>query len=313
MKYIKRDSAEVMFVEGKVFNIMKYSIHDGPGIRTTVFLKGCPLSCWWCHNPESQKTKEQLMLFPNRCIGCKACLEVCKYGAIKEINGVIYTDKKRCTDCGDCTEVCYAEAREMAGKAMTVDDVVAQILGDKDFYQQSKGGVTFSGGEPLMQPDFLIMLLSEMKKRGIHTTVDTSGFASRQTIEKVSPLVDLFLYDLKHMDPIKHEMYTGVSNKLILENLKYLIDEGKEVIIRIPIIPGINDSKEDLNAFRNFIKTLHIIKEVALLPYHKIGQEKYNRLGKSYKMPDTQEPTQEEMKQAVQIIKSCGANVKIGG
>ncbi|WP_429081898.1 glycyl-radical enzyme activating protein [Brassicibacter mesophilus] len=302
-----------MILEGKVFNIMKYSIHDGPGIRTTVFLKGCPLSCWWCHNPESQETKEQLMLFPNRCIGCKVCIEICEYDAIKETNGIICTDKKKCINCGDCTVECYAEAREMAGRTMTASDVLAQVLGDKDFYQQSKGGVTFSGGEPLMQSSFLIMLLGELKKLGIHTTVDTSGFTSRQTIEEVSPLVDLFLYDLKHMDPVKHEKYTGVPNQIILENLRYIISIGKEVIIRIPIIPGINDSKEDLEAFRDFIKTLHNVKEVALLPYHKIGQEKYNRLGKSYKMLDVQEPTQEAMELAVQIIKNCGANVKIGG
>lgn len=300
-------------MEGKIFNIMKYSIHDGPGIRTTVFLKGCPLSCWWCHNPESQGAKEQLMLFPNRCIGCKACIDACKYNAIKEVDSVIYTDKKRCTDCGDCTVECYPEAREMAGKTMTVSEVVDKILRDKDFYQQSKGGVTFSGGEPLMQPSFLIMLLSEMKKLGIHTTVDTSGFASKETIEEVSPLVDLFLYDLKDMDTAKHQRYTGVSNQVILENLKYITDIGREVIIRIPIIPEINNSQEDLEAFRDFIRTLNNIKQVALLPYHKIGQEKYNRLGKPYKMPDIQEPTQEEMQIAVQIIKSCGADVKIGG
>lgn len=302
-----------MVIEGKVFNIMKYSIHDGPGIRTTVFLKGCPLSCWWCHNPESQKREEQLMLFSNRCIGCKACIDACKQSAIKEIDGIVITNIKECTHCGDCAKECYAQAREMAGKTMTVDEVAAEILRDKDFYQQSKGGVTFSGGEPLMQPSFLMALLKEMKKLGIHTAVDTCGFASKKTIEEVSQLADLFLYDLKHMDSKKHEKYTGVPNHIILENLKLLVDIDKEVIIRIPIIPKINDSDEDLKAFRDFINTLPNIKMVNLLPYHKIGQEKYNRLGKPYKMSDIEEPTQEAMDRAAEIIKSCGANVNIGG
>lgn len=303
----------VMVTEGKVFNIMKYSIHDGPGIRTTVFLKGCPLSCWWCHNPESQEIKEQLMLFPNRCIGCKTCIDVCKHGAIKEVDSMIITNLKECTHCGDCVKECYAESREMAGKTMTVDEVVAEILKDKDFFQQSNGGITFSGGEPLMQPSFLIALLKEMKNLGIHTTIDTCGFASKKTVEEVSQFADLFLYDLKHMNSDKHEKYTGVPNHKILENLKLLRDINKEVFIRIPIIPGINDNIDDLRDFRDFIRTLPNVKIVNLLPYHKIGQEKYNRLGKPYKILDVEEPTQEEMDFASEVIKTCGVNVKIGG
>lgn len=300
-------------IEGKVFNIMKFSIHDGPGIRTTVFLKGCPLSCWWCHNPESQDIKEQLMLFPNRCIGCKACLEVCKHNAILEDDDVIITNLKKCTHCGECTKVCFAEAREMAGRTMTVDEVVSEVLKDKDFFQQSKGGVTFSGGEPLMQPSFLIALLKEMKKLNIHTAIDTCGFASKEIIGEVSLLADIFLFDLKHMNSDKHEKYTGVPNSIILENLKYLSDLNKEVHIRIPVIPTINNTQEDLEDFRDFIKTLHNIKMVNLLPYHKIGQEKYKRLGKAYKLADIKEPTREEMGLYADIIKGCGVNIKIGG
>lgn len=292
---------------------MKYSIHDGPGIRTTVFLKGCPLNCWWCHNPESQELKEQLMLFPNRCIGCKACIEVCPQKAIKEIDDMVITNIKECIHCEECTKVCYAEAREMAGKTMTVDEVVAEVLKDKDFFQQSKGGVTFSGGEPLMQPSFLIALLKEMKKLNIHTTIDTCGLASKEIIEEVSQLADLFLYDLKHMDSEKHEKYTGVPNNIILENLKLLRDLNKEVYIRIPIIPTINDSTEALEAFRDFIKTLPNVKMVNLLPYHKIGQEKYKRLGKTYRMTGIEEPTKEAMDFYADIIKGIGVNVKIGG
>ncbi|WIV12165.1 glycyl-radical enzyme activating protein [Proteiniborus sp. MB09-C3] len=302
-----------MVIEGRVFNIMKYSIHDGPGIRTTVFLKGCPLSCWWCHNPESQEIKSELLLFPNRCISCKACIEACKQNAIKEVNGMVITSIKECVHCGECAKVCYAEARKMAGKVMTVDEVVSEILKDKDFFQQSKGGVTFSGGEPLMQPRFLIALLKEMKRLEIHTIIDTCGFASKEIMEEVSQLTDLFLYDLKQMDSIKHEKYTGVPNRMILENLELLRDLNKEVIIRIPMIPRINDSKEDLEAFRDFIKTLPNVKMVNLLPYHRIGQEKYNRLGKSYRMLEVEEPTKEAMDFSADIIRGCGINVKIGG
>lgn len=300
-------------MEGKIFNIQKYSIHDGPGIRNTVFMMGCPLSCWWCHNPESQSLKEQLMVFPNRCIGCMACIEACTQGAIKNVNGMVVTDRSKCKDCGDCTLVCYPGAREMSGKTMTVEEVTNEVLKDRDFFEESNGGVTFSGGEPLMQADFLIALLQEMKKHGIHTTVDTSGFASRKTIEKVSEYTDLFLFDLKHMDPVEHEKYTGVTNNIILDNLKFLHDIGKEIIIRIPVIPGINNSETDLKAFRDFIKTLPNIREVNLLPYHKIGEEKYKRLGLNYKMTGVEEPSEEEMDFALQVFDGLGKHVQIGG
>lgn len=300
-------------MEGKIFNIQKYSIHDGPGIRNTVFMMGCPLSCWWCHNPESQSLKEQLMVFPNRCIGCMACIEACTQGAIKEVNGMVVTDRSKCKNCGDCTLVCYPGAREMSGETMTVEEVAHEVLKDRDFFDESDGGVTFSGGEPLMQADFLIALLQEMKKHHIHTTVDTSGFASRKVIEKVSKYTDLFLYDLKHIDSVKHEKYTGVTNNIILDNIKFLHDIGKEIIIRIPIIPGINNSEEDLKAFRDFIKTLPNIKGVNILPYHKIGEEKYKRLGMNYKMTGVEEPSEEDMDFALQILKGTGNKVQIGG
>ncbi|HSH35477.1 glycyl-radical enzyme activating protein [Schnuerera sp.] len=303
----------MIIIEGKIFNIQKYSIHDGPGIRNTVFMMGCPLRCWWCHNPESQSIKERLMIFPNRCIGCMACIDACTQGAIREVNGIVVTDKSKCTNCGDCTLVCYSEARQMTGKTMTVEEVANEVLKDRHFFEESGGGVTFSGGEPLFQVDFLTELLKEMKDNNIHTTVDTSGFTTRKNLEQISKYVDLFLYDLKHMDGIKHEKYTGVDNKLILENLKYLHDLNKDIIIRIPIIPGINNQEKSLKAFRDFIKTLPNIGRIDLLPYHKIGEEKYNRLGIKYKMLDVEEPNEDEMDFALKIMESTRKKVQIGG
>lgn len=300
-------------MEGQVFNIMKYAVHDGPGIRTTIFLKGCPLNCWWCHNPESQELKPQLTFFPNRCIGCMDCISACKENAITEVNGRVKTDLEKCENCGDCTLVCFAEAREMAGKSMSVEEVVSEIKKDKIFYDESGGGVTFSGGEPLMQSSYLLELLKKMKRLDIHTTIDTCGYASSNILEEVAELTDLFLFDLKHMNSEKHEKYTGVSNTLILENLNKLHKMGKDIIIRIPIIPGFNDSKEELEDFRDLIGTLKNIKEVDLLSYHSIGQEKYNRLGKSYKMKEVKEPSKEDMDNAAKIIGECGVKIKIGG
>ena len=300
-------------MEGQVFNIMKYAVHDGPGIRTTIFLKGCPLNCWWCHNPESQKLNPQLTIFPNRCIGCMECASVCKENAITAVPGGVITDLNKCNDCGDCTLVCFAEAREMAGKTMSVDEVVKEVLKDKVFYDESGGGVTFSGGEPLMQSSYLLELLRKMKKLNIHTTIDTCGFAPTEILKEVAEFTDLFLFDLKHMDTIKHKKYTGVSNELILKNLNMLHKMGKEIIIRIPIIPGFNDRKEELDDFKNYIMELKNIKEVNLLPYHGIGQEKYNRIGKHYKMKDVNEPSDEDMQYAARLMDGCGVAVKIGG
>ena len=300
-------------MEGQVFNIMKYAVHDGPGIRTTVFLKGCPLNCWWCHNPESQELKPQLTFFPNRCIGCMDCISACKENAITVVNGTIVTDLNKCKNNGDCTLVCFAEAREMAGKSMSVDEVVKEVLKDKVFYDESGGGVTFSGGEPLMQSSFLLEVLKELKELGIHTTIDTCGFASSEVVKEVAQLTDLFLFDLKHTNSEKHKKYTGVSNNLILENLNMLDKMGKNIIIRIPVIPGFNNSKEELEDFKSYINTLKNVKEVNLLPYHSIGQEKYNRIGKPYKMKGVKEPSEEDMEEAAILMDGCGVKVKIGG
>lgn len=290
---------------GIIFNIQKYSIHDGPGIRTTVFLKGCPLSCIWCHNPESQSFAPEIMLYGKRCIGCGKCTEVCKHGAL--------LDRDKCTSCGKCAEVCHAKARELAGKVMTVPEVIAQIDKDSIFYEESGGGVTFSGGEPLSQPEFLLELLAQCKKNEYHTAVDTSGYGAAETIKSISGMTDLFLYDLKLIDDDKHIKYTGVSNKLILENLQVISQLGKSIIIRIPLIPGINDDESNIKASARIIQGTPGIEQVNILPYHNIAADKYNRLGKQSRLMEIPVPSGEYMESVAEKFLEYGIKVKIGG
>ena len=277
---------------GIVFDIKKFSIHDGPGIRTTIFFKGCPLRCWWCHNPESQSPEPELTFRKSRCIGCGACREACSRGAIAADLSV---NAELCTLCGECVIACYAEAREMVGREMSVAQVMAEIERDVPFYDESGGGVTFSGGEPLAQPDFLLALLQACREREIHTAVDTCGFAPWQVLDKIRRHVDLFLYDLKLMDEAEHIRYTGVSNKLILKNLEMLAERGHDITLRVPIIPGINDSDEHIRQLGAFAATLPHLNRVDVLPYHNIAAEKYQRLDRVYKLPETRPPSDERM------------------
>lgn len=298
---------------GTVFDVQRFSVHDGPGIRTTVFFKGCPLECWWCHNPESQLQELELMLWEKRCIGCGACLEVCTQGAISRENGLISTDRGRCVVCGACVEACYAEARELVGREMTVAQVMAEIERDVPFYDQSGGGVTFSGGEPLAQLDFLLAALRACKRRGIHTALDTCGFAPWEALDAVRKWVDLFLYDLKLMDDADHRKFTGVSNRVILDNLEALSRRGHDVILRVPIVPGINDDDEHVRQIGRFAATLPCLKRVDVLPYHSIAAEKYHRLGKAYKLSETPLPVDERVAEIAQVWREFGLEVKIGG
>lgn len=298
--------------QGVIFNIQKYSIHDGPGIRTTVFLKGCPLDCWWCHNPESQKVESQLMFLPNKCIACRDCEKVCPTGAISFSNKSFDYNESKCELCEKCAEVCPSEALEFAGEKQNQEDVIREIEKDKVFYEESGGGVTFSGGEPLVQIDFLDNLLTLAKKKGLHTTIDTCGYAPWENIERIKDNVDLFLYDIKHMDNEKHKKYTGVSNELILDNLRKLAGEGKRIWVRIPIIPGINDDALNIEKMCEFILALNL-RDVFILPYHNIAIDKYNRLDMEYKIPDIKNPDDEVMEEIAEKFKEYGLNVKIGG
>jgi pyruvate formate lyase activating enzyme len=295
-----------------IFDIKQFSIHDGPGIRTTVFLKGCPLSCWWCHNPEGQAMEPELILRPERCIGCGACLETCEHGAISQDEGHIVTDRERCTACGACVQVCYAEARALVGREVTVAEVLDAIERDTAFYDQSGGGVTISGGEPLAQPDFLRELLRACQARGLHTTLDTCGCAPWEALDSVRQYVDLFLYDLKLMDDERHRAFTGVSNRPILENLRRLSREGHRIVLRVPVIPGINDDEENLRAMRTFAADLPHLERVDLLPYHRIGRDKYQRLGKPCPMPETEPPSEARMAEIAQILGSFGVEIRQG-
>jgi len=306
-------SGTALLIKGMIFDIKRFAIHDGPGIRTTVFFKGCPLNCWWCHNPESQASEREMIFRANRCIRCEACLPVCAQGAISWDGGAMSTDGEICTLCGICVEACYAEAREIVGREMTVAQVMAEIERDIAFYDESGGGVTFSGGEPLLQWDFLLALLRACKEKEIHTVVDTCGFATWETLDSIREHVDLFLYDLKLMDDARHREFTGVSNEPILQNLQNLSQRGHHIELRVPIIPGINDDDENIRQTGAFATALPCLKQVDILPYHHAAVEKYNRFHKAYGLPEIRPPSKERMAEIAQILREFDLQVRIGG
>ncbi|MBN2047825.1 MAG: glycyl-radical enzyme activating protein [Anaerolineaceae bacterium] len=267
---------------GMIFNIQRFSIHDGPGIRTTVFFKGCNLRCLWCHNPESVERAAQILYDPAKCIGCGACAAVCPNNAQRMEDGVHVYLRAECDLCGACLEECFTDALTLSGKPTSVEAVVDEVMRDLEYYRESDGGVTFSGGDPLLQPDFLFDLLSECKRLGLHTAVDTAGNVPWETIERVAPLTDLFLYDIKAVDPEIHRRATGVSNQRILENLRNLVQMGKRVWVRIPTVPGYNASLEEMGAIAAFLEELNGVERIEMMPYHSLGSEKYANLERDY-------------------------------
>lgn len=308
-----RSGEVALLITGTIFDVKKFSIHDGPGIRTTVFFKGCPLSCQWCHNPEGQEPEPELMFRASRCLRCGACVSVCTEGAISIDGDDTVTDSEQCTLCGACVEVCYAEARESVGRQVTVPEVMAEIERDIVFYDESGGGVTFSGGEPLLQGDFLLALLLACKEQEIHTALDTCGYSSWETLNSIREHVDVFLYDLKLMDDGNHRRFTGVSNELCLSNLEALSREGQNIVLRLPIIPGINDDDANIHETAAFASTLSSLNRVDLLPYHHTAIQKYNRLDKHYGLPETRRPSEQRIADIAQTLKGFRLQVQIGG
>ena len=308
---------EAMSRKAPVFNIQSYSIHDGPGIRVTVFLKGCPLRCLWCANPESNSPAPQLMTYNPKCTGCGACVKAGPKGAVRlaELGGAVKqeTDRSLCVNCGACVGVCPADAREIAGKEMTVREVLDRVLQDKLFLDASGGGMTISGGECLAHPEFSEALLAAAKEAGLHTAVESCSFASREVIDRVFPHVDLGLLDVKHMDPAKHKEYTGVSNEIILDNIRHVYrDLHVPVIVRVPVIPGHNDDEENVAATARFAAELGADVAVHLLPYHRLGDSKLESLGRTPEL-HLEVPPDEQMQKLKAIVESFGVQAQIGG
>lgn len=302
-------------VKGVVFNIQHYSIHDGPGIRTTVFLKGCPLECLWCQNPESQDLKPVIFFDAEKCTGCGMCMEVCPESAIRIIDGKSATDRRLCKGRGKCAEICPNEARSLMGRYMSGAEVFEDVNADALFYQNSGGGVTLSGGDPIAQPAFSVDILKRCRNAGIHSAIETCGFARWDVLKTILKHTDLVLYDIKHMDPNKHKQYTAASNELILDNAKKIRMELKlPMLARLPVIPGYNDSPENLNAAARFIaRKLGTDVNVHLLPYHRLGETKYERMEKPGGCVHIDPPGDDRMQSFKKIFESFGLTVIIGG
>jgi len=296
---------------GTIFNIQRFSIHDGPGIRTTVFLKGCNLRCLWCHNPESVQRQPQIQFYIEKCLGCGACAVVCPQHAHIFENGRHVFLREECRVCGACVVECFSDALVLSGENYSVNDVVAEIQKDQEYFRASGGGVTFSGGEPLLQPAFLAEVLSECKRFGLHCAVDTAGNVPWTTFLAIAPLTDLFLYDIKAFDPEVHRRATGVGNQLILENLKKLVELGKPVWVRIPLVPGYNAEPEEVNAIAGFLQSLGAIERIELLPYHSLGSEKYASLDRDYPAAGISIPYQKDLEPLRELFAARNLPVSI--
>ncbi|NLG03551.1 MAG: glycyl-radical enzyme activating protein [Clostridia bacterium] len=296
-----------------VFDIQKFSVNDGPGIRTIVFLKGCPLHCQWCANPESNAFKPELMIYPHKCIGCGKCAETCESGCFEMQGGNHIYNRSDCINCGKCTEKCYAEARRMSGKEMTAKEIIEEVDKDELFYENSGGGITFSGGEPLCYPDLVAEVLSYYKNKGISTAIETCGYVPWEDFEKVSSHLNLVMFDIKILDDEKHRKYTGVSNKEIHVNFMK-ISQLVTTVVRIPIIPTINDSEQDIKAFGEFVSRVrNKVKKIHILPYHKLGLNKYQALGREYSLQNLKMPSDDHMEEIKEQLESYGFYVCIGG
>lgn len=306
---------------GYICNIQRFSVHDGPGIRTTVFLKGCTLRCFWCHNPETIRPKPEVQFFPNRCIGCAACVEVCPEGAQGfDENGIRTFNREKCVACGKCVDVCYAEALVFTAKAMTAEAVVAEILLDRAFYDNSGGGVTLSGGEPALQVEFSREILERCRAAGVHTAIETAANVPWESLAALLPVTDLLMMDIKHMDSAKHHEAVGAPNALLLANARRLAETGKPIIFRIPVIPTVNDTPEEVAAIAAYVRQLIEVRAaqhngmsgepapitLELLAFHRMAGDKYNSLGWDYRAANLTPPTKEHMAALVDAASAQG-------
>lgn len=298
-------------VKGLIFDVMRFSLHDGPGIRTTVFLKGCPLGCWWCHNPEGLASEPEVVYVEERCVRTGECVAACPHHAITWHDGP-FRDASICQKCGTCAAACPTGATQMIGRWVTVQQLMDELSRDLVFFDESGGGATFSGGEPLLQSQFLEAMLDGCRARGIHTVVETCGVVARETLLRLSRKIDLFLYDVKLMDSKKHRTYTGAANGNILQNLRALARVHANIIVRMPVIPGINDDAENAEQLARFLKSSGISR-LDLLPYHPSGGDKYGRLHRVYRLSGLKPPPSEQMQIMAERFQRDGLAVRVGG
>ena len=296
---------------GMIFNIQKFSLNDGPGIRTVVFFKGCPLKCTWCSNPESQDPRLQILWDATKCLHCETCVRSCPTQAVKAVDGKIFVDHQKCSGAGVCSargicvEKCPAHALKPEGQRKTVAQIVEVVMQDLPFYEESGGGVTLSGGEATMQPEFAIELLRALKSKNIHTAIETTGFASPAIFRRIIEHVDLLLFDIKHWDESRHRDKTGVSNAPILRNMKFAIDAGKDVLPRLPVIPRYNDSVDDAEGFVRRLREVGATC-VQLLPFHRFGESKYSMLGRDYEFSHVKSLQPEDLRDFRQVFVDAG-------
>lgn len=299
-----------MSVSANVFEIKRFAVHDGPGVRTTLFLKGCSLRCRWCHNPESVSSEPQLAYFAHKCLNCGECLDACPGKAHALTDGRHHFDRSKCAACGACGKVCLGGALRLFGRTLTVEEAVELTLEDRAFYETG-GGVTLSGGEPLRQAEFCHELLSALKREHVHTAVDTCGFVNWGAFEKVLPVTDMFLFDIKHGDSAEHQKLTGQGNEVVLENLKRLSECGARIEARMPLVPGCNDFDENIHGTGALLGKLNVEK-VKVLPYHSMARGKYAALGMEDTMPRVDPPTDEALRHVVEILRGHGVNAVSG-